>query len=102
MKSNRLTSKQTIPKRIRELSEEREDLIDYLDMLEARARNFGRKHYSTKQVEKMLRIKWLSGARCCLTSNKSLKNAIQFRKNSRSSNLTPLCRAFYFIRQIAT
>ena len=41
----------------RELREEMEDLIDYLDLLEARMLNFGKKRYSTEQVRKMLGLK---------------------------------------------
>ncbi len=44
-------------KRIRDLRLELEDLIDYLDLLEARAQNFGKRRYSTEQVKKMLAIK---------------------------------------------
>jgi len=44
-------------KRIGELREELEDLVDYLDLLEARARNFGKKHYAADQVKKMLGLK---------------------------------------------
>lgn len=43
--------------KIAELREELEDLIDYLDLLEARARNFGKRRYSSEQVKKMLRVK---------------------------------------------
>ncbi|HYR77170.1 MAG TPA: hypothetical protein VEM96_15155 [Pyrinomonadaceae bacterium] len=46
-----------VAERIAELREELEDLIDYLDLLEARALNFGKKRYSTEQVKKMLGIK---------------------------------------------
>ncbi len=46
-----------VTERIAELREELENLIDYLDLLEARARNFGKKRYSTEQVKKMLGIK---------------------------------------------
>jgi cell division protein FtsB len=46
-----------VTKRIAELRDELENLIDYLDLLEARARNFGKKRYSTEQVKKMLGIK---------------------------------------------
>ena len=46
-----------VTKRIAELRDELENLIDYLDLLEARARNFGKKRYSTEQVRKMLGIK---------------------------------------------
>lgn len=50
-------SQQRVRKRIRELRDELEDLIDYLDLLEARARNFGRKRYNTRQVKKMLNLR---------------------------------------------
>ena len=43
--------------RIEELRQELEDLIDYFDLLEARARNFGKKRYSTEQVKKILQLK---------------------------------------------
>jgi hypothetical protein len=46
-----------VTERIAELREELENLIDYLDLLEARARNFGKKRYSTREVKKMLGIK---------------------------------------------
>ena len=42
--------------RIAELRDELEDLIDYLDLLEARARNFGKPRYSSNQVKKMLKL----------------------------------------------
>ena len=41
----------------RELREEMEDLIDYLDLLEARMLNFGKRRYGTGQVKKMLQLK---------------------------------------------
>lgn len=44
-------------KTIAELRQELEDLIDYLDLLEARAQNFGKRRYSTEQVKKMLGLK---------------------------------------------
>jgi hypothetical protein len=44
-------------KRIAELREELEDLMDYLDLLEARARNFGKPRHSTQQVKKLLGFK---------------------------------------------
>jgi hypothetical protein len=47
---------QSVRKRIRELREEIENLIDYLDLLEARALNFGKKRCSTEQVKEMLGI----------------------------------------------
>jgi len=46
-----------VTQRIAELRQELEDLIDYLDLLEARARNFGKKRYTTDQVKKMLNLK---------------------------------------------
>jgi cell division protein FtsB len=46
-----------VTERIAELREELENLIDYLDLLEARARNFGKKSYTTNEVKKMLGIK---------------------------------------------
>lgn len=46
-----------VTERIAELREELENLIDYLDLLEARAQNFGKKRYSTDQVKKMLQLK---------------------------------------------
>jgi len=46
-----------VTERIAEQREELEDLIDYLDLLEARARNFGKKRYSTEQVKKILNLK---------------------------------------------
>ncbi len=46
-----------VVERIAKLREELENLVDYLDLLEARARNFGKKRYSTEQVKKMLGIK---------------------------------------------
>ena len=42
--------------RITKLPEELEDLIDYLDLLEARARNFGKRRYSTDEVRKVLKL----------------------------------------------
>ena len=44
-------------KKIGDLREELEDLIDYLDLLEARVQNFGKKRYSTEQVKKILNLK---------------------------------------------
>ena len=46
-----------VTQRIAELREELENLIDYLDLLEARALNFGKKRYNTEQVKKMLKLK---------------------------------------------
>lgn len=42
---------------IAELRQELEGLIDYLDLLEARAQNFGKRRFSTEQVKKMLGLK---------------------------------------------
>ena len=52
-----MTGYQYVIKRINELREELEDLVDYLDLLEARARNFGKRRYGTEQVKKMLNLK---------------------------------------------
>jgi len=46
-----------LPSESQKLREELENLIDYLDLLEARARNFGKKRSSTKEVKKMLGIR---------------------------------------------
>ena len=46
-----------VTQRIAELREELENLIDYLDLLEARAQNFGKKRHTTEQVKKMLGLK---------------------------------------------
>lgn len=46
-----------VTERIAELREELENLVDYLDLLEARARNFGKKRYTTEQVKKILGLK---------------------------------------------
>ena len=46
-----------VAKRIAELCKEIEDLIDYLDLLKARAQNFGKKRYSTKEIRTVLGIK---------------------------------------------
>ena len=46
-----------VVERIAQLREELEDLIDYLDLLEARAQNFGKKRYSTEQVKRVLGLK---------------------------------------------
>lgn len=43
--------------RIAELRDELADLVDYLDLLEARAENFGKRRYSTDEVKKMLGLK---------------------------------------------
>ena len=46
-----------VTERIAELREELEDLVDYLNLLRARARNFGKKRYSTEQVENTFGVK---------------------------------------------
>jgi hypothetical protein len=46
-----------VVERIAELRQELENLVDYLDLLEARAQNFGKGRYSTEQVKKMLNLK---------------------------------------------
>lgn len=43
--------------RIAELREELENLVDYLDLLEARAQNFGKRRHSTDEVKKVLGLK---------------------------------------------
>jgi len=43
--------------KISKLREEFKDLVDYLDLLEARAQNFGKPRHSTEQVKKMLQLK---------------------------------------------
>ncbi len=44
-------------KKIADLRKELEDLMDYPDLLEARALNLGKRNYTTEQVKKMLEIK---------------------------------------------
>lgn len=44
-------------KRMAELRQELEELVDYLDLLAARAQNFGKRRYSTEPVKKMLGLK---------------------------------------------
>lgn len=51
-----------VVERIAELRQEVEDVIDYLDLLEARAQNFGKRRYSTEQVKKMLGLKSVRGS----------------------------------------
>lgn len=46
-----------VAQRIAELREELENLIDYLDLLEARAQNFGKSRHTTEQVKKLLQLK---------------------------------------------
>jgi hypothetical protein len=51
-----------VSERIAELRRELEDVVDYLDLLEARAQNFGKRRYSTEQVKKMLGLKSVRGS----------------------------------------
>ena len=57
MGSRKNQGQKYVIERIAKLREELQDLIDYLDLLEARARNFGKPRLSTEQVKKMLGIK---------------------------------------------
>jgi hypothetical protein len=43
-----------VQKRLTKLREELEDLTDYMDLLEARARNIGKPRYTTAEVRKQL------------------------------------------------
>ncbi len=45
-----------VVEKIAKLREELENLVDYLDLLEARARNFGKRRYTTEQVKKVLKL----------------------------------------------
>ena len=45
-----------VVERIAELRQELEDLVDYLDLLEARPQNFGKRRYSTDEVKKILNL----------------------------------------------
>jgi len=56
VKRNRSARERSVLRRIRQLRDEVENLIDFLDLLEARARNFGKKRYGTEQVKKMLSV----------------------------------------------
>jgi hypothetical protein len=56
VKSNRSAEARCVLQRISELRKEVEHFIHYLDLLEARSRNFGKKCYSTEQVKKMLKL----------------------------------------------
>jgi hypothetical protein len=58
VKSSRLTNEQNVLKRIRELREETVNLIDYLDLLEARARNLGRRRYHPDEVKNVLKTEF--------------------------------------------
>ena len=48
------TQKKIVLREVSKLREEIEDLMDYLDLLEARARNEGKLRYTTAQVRKKL------------------------------------------------
>ena len=50
------TELEHVVKRIAELREELEDLVDYLDLIEARAQNFGKPRLSTERLKKMLKL----------------------------------------------
>jgi hypothetical protein len=52
-----MSQQNVVRKRIRKLREEIQNLIDYLDLLNACALNFGKKRYSTEQVKKMLNLR---------------------------------------------
>jgi len=57
VKKNRFKREQKkVVQRIAELREELEDLIDYLDLLEARPQNLGNPRLSTEQVRGMLKL----------------------------------------------
>jgi hypothetical protein len=43
-------------KRIAQIRQELEELVDYLDLLAARAQNFGKRRYSTEQVKMMMEL----------------------------------------------
>lgn len=45
-----------ILEKIAEIREELEELIDYVDLIEARALNFGAPRYTTKQINETLKI----------------------------------------------
>jgi hypothetical protein len=53
----RLGEQKYVIERIAKLREELADLVDYLDLLAARAQNFGKRRYSMEQVKKLLGIK---------------------------------------------
>lgn len=57
-KPGKLTGPQArVTQRINDLREELEDLADYLDLLEARVRNGGKKVYTLAEVKKRLNLK---------------------------------------------
>lgn len=51
-KPNLLTQKKLIARQVSKLREEIEDLMDYLDLIEARAENAGKSRYATAEVSK--------------------------------------------------
>lgn len=57
MRSSFKREQKYVTERIAELRQELKNLIDYLDLLEARAKNFGKKRHSTEQVKKILNLK---------------------------------------------
>jgi len=50
------TELEHVVERIAELREKLEDLVDYLDLIEARAQNFGKSRHSTERVKKILKL----------------------------------------------
>jgi cell division protein FtsB len=53
-KSSAKNSRKNVMSQISALREQMEDLNDYLDLLEARARNKGKRTYTTDEVRKRL------------------------------------------------
>jgi hypothetical protein len=52
-----MSQQSVVRKRIRKLRQEIENLIDYLDLLEARAHNLGKPGYTSAQAKKLLKLK---------------------------------------------
>lgn len=50
--------RKNVIEQISALREQMEDLNDYLDLLEARARNKGKRTYTTDEVRKQLGLAW--------------------------------------------
>lgn len=55
-KSAMAPARAAVQKQISQLREEIEELSDYLDLLEARATNNGKRRYSTAEAQKRLRL----------------------------------------------
>ncbi len=53
-KTNFRSQKKHVLREVNRLREELEDLMDYLDLIEARARNKGKPQYTTAEVRKKL------------------------------------------------